>query len=148
MALAIHRPSDLGARLAAAACGGFIGIGALFGGYELLSDAEGFGLPEAWLDGTPFPDYQIPGLFLFGVIGIGGVLTALSALTHRRWWPVTTFALGSVLLAWLVIETALIGWRGDRQAMLLIVTGVPALAMMFIGGRHGALATTRGLIGR
>jgi hypothetical protein len=31
----------------------FIGVGALFGGYGLLADAEGLGMEEEWLDGSP-----------------------------------------------------------------------------------------------
>lgn len=123
----------------------FIGGGALFGGYELLSDAEGFGLPEVWLEGTPFPDYQVPGLFLFVVIGVGGIVTAALTLAHHRWWAAAAFAQGFILAAWLVIETALIGWRGDKQAMLLVVTGVPALIMLVVGWRHAALEASRRL---
>lgn len=53
--------------------------GALFGGYGLLSDAEGLGARQSWLQGSPFPDYTIPGLFLLIVIGGGMLLTAVSA---------------------------------------------------------------------
>jgi hypothetical protein len=35
-----------------------VGIGALFGGYGLLDDAEGLGMRDSWLEGSPFPDYR------------------------------------------------------------------------------------------
>src|SRR5690349_16570328 len=58
----------------------FLGIGALYGGISLLVDAEGFGMKESWLDGSPFADYLIPGLFLLVVIGGGMLVAAALAL--------------------------------------------------------------------
>jgi hypothetical protein len=52
-----------------------VGLGALYGGVELLRDAEGFGARRAWLAASGLPDYTIPGLVLAVVIG-GGMLTA------------------------------------------------------------------------
>jgi hypothetical protein len=46
----------------------------VLGGWGLLSDAEGLGVRGSWLDGTPFPNYTVPGLVLLVVIG-GGMLT-------------------------------------------------------------------------
>jgi hypothetical protein len=48
-----------------------VGVGAVFGGWGLLSDAEALGVKAEWLDGSPFPDYRIPGLFLLIVIVAG-----------------------------------------------------------------------------
>jgi hypothetical protein len=52
-----------------------VGLGALYGGFELLHDAEGFGVKRAWLAGSVFSDYTIPGLVLAVVLG-GGMLAA------------------------------------------------------------------------
>ena len=41
-----------------------MGFGAIGGGISLLRDAEGFGIQEAWLAGSPFSDYRVPGWFL------------------------------------------------------------------------------------
>ena len=60
-----------------------VGVGAIFGGYGLLSDAEGLGAKQAWLDGSVFPDYTVPGLFLLVVIG-GGMLTAAAITVFLR----------------------------------------------------------------
>ena len=40
-----------------------VGLGAVYGGYSLLSNAEGLGAKQAWLEGSVFPDYTVPGLF-------------------------------------------------------------------------------------
>jgi hypothetical protein len=55
-----------------AAFDAWVGVGALFGGYG-LADAEDLGVKDAWLEGTPFPGYRVPGLVLLVVIG-GGML--------------------------------------------------------------------------
>jgi hypothetical protein len=62
------RRSSLGAplsgvrRVVVAAVAGFVGVGALLGGYGLLSDAEGPGAKESWLKGSPVQDYTVPAL--------------------------------------------------------------------------------------
>jgi len=121
----------------------FIGVGAVFGGYELLSNAEGFGLPEEWLAGTPFPDYRIPGLFLLIVLGIGMLAATVVTLLRVCWWPVLAITMGAILAAWLLIETILIGWRGDQQAILLVVCGIPALVMIIAGTAAGGVSMLR-----
>ncbi len=65
------------------------GIGMMGGGVDL---------PSEWLDGTPFADYFIPGLILFGVVG-GSMLTASLAVWSRSLFsgPASLIA-GSVLV--------------------------------------------------
>src|SRR5688572_27763810 len=95
-------------RVLTAAAELFIGFGAAFGGYELLKDAEAFGLPEAWLGGSVFPDYRVPGLFLMVVLGFGMLGAAVAALLGSRYWPLAAVGMATTLAAWLVIETAVI----------------------------------------
>jgi hypothetical protein len=40
---------------------GFVGLGAVFGAYELLRDAEGFGLESRGLRVAPFPTTRFQG---------------------------------------------------------------------------------------
>jgi hypothetical protein len=51
------------ARVAVIAIGVMIGVGALFGGYGLLSDAEGLGVKESWLEALPLPTTECPALY-------------------------------------------------------------------------------------
>ncbi len=110
-----------------------MGIGALGGAYELLHDAEGFGMREAWLNGSPFSDYTLPALFLGIVIG-GGMLT-VAAMTWLResLAPLGAVAVGETLIVWLTIETAVIGYRGAQQASLLVICGACGLALIVAG---------------
>jgi hypothetical protein len=111
----------------------FMSIGALGGAYELLRDAEGFGMKEAWLNGSPFADYTLPALFL-GVV-IGGGMLGVAALTWLRngLGPLAAVVLGETLIVWLTIETAVIGFRGSQQAVLLVICAVCAVALVVAG---------------
>jgi hypothetical protein len=107
-----------------------VGIGAIYGGYGLLSDAEGLGAKRAWLDGSVFSDYTVPGLILLAVIGGGMLLAASVTLLAGRWAPLAAGVMAVVLALWGVIETATIGWRGVAQLLLVAVfVAAPAVAL-------------------
>ena len=57
----------------------FIGLGALGGGFMLVRDPSGSALelPMSLLEGSPFPDFLIPGMFLFAVNGVGSMIGAV-----------------------------------------------------------------------
>ena len=96
-----------------------IGVGAVFGGYGLLSDAEGLGAKQAWLDGSVFPDYTVPGLFLLIVIG-GGMLGAAAITVFARGRArIAAGVMATVLVLWGLTETVTIGWRGWQQIVLV-----------------------------
>jgi hypothetical protein len=123
-------------------CAGFsrsaraaIGIGALYGGISLLPDPEGFGVEESWLDGTPFPSYTIPGLFLLVVIGGGMLGAAATALLGSRWTRLAAFCLGLALLLFLSVETVAIGYQGPAQLGLVAITGIPAIVLVVLGSK-------------
>ena len=96
-----------------------VGVGAVFGGYGLLSDAESLGAKEAWLDGSIFPDYTVPGLFLLIVIG-GGMFTAAAiTLFRQRHAPL---AAGALHRGKLVLEDGLgvIQQPSDQGALAVV----------------------------
>ena len=49
-----------------------LGLGAIFGGGVLIISPNGklFGMPLSMLDNSPFNNFLIPGIILFGVLGI------------------------------------------------------------------------------
>ena len=121
-------------RWAVATVAGIVGIGAIFGGYGLLSDADGLGVKSEWLDGSPFPDYRIPGIILLVFIGGGMLLTALLALRRSRFSGIAALAMGVALLIWGLVETVTIGYQGAGQIVLLAVWIVgPALPLLKLG---------------
>jgi hypothetical protein len=122
------------ARIAVIAIAAAVGVAAVFGGYGLLSDAEGLGAKQAWLDGTPFPNYIVPGLVLLLVVGGGMLGTAAAALLRSRLAGLAALAMGLSLLVWGAVETITIGYQGAAQLLLLAVfVGAPALPLLKIG---------------
>ena len=109
---------------------------ALYGGYGLLHDAEGFGAKQAWLEGSVFPDYTVPGVVLAVVIG-GGMLAAAAITAFAgRHASVAALVMGIVILGWGVVETLTLGLVGGAQiALLWAFVVAPGVALTLIGAR-------------
>lgn len=88
----------------------FIGLGALGGGFMLVRDPSGnaLELPMSLLEGSPFPDFLIPGLFLLAVNGVGSMIGAGLSFTRRRYAQEIAIVLGAILVAWIVIQVVII----------------------------------------
>jgi hypothetical protein len=127
---------DLGARrrVAVTAIALFNGVGAVFGAYNLLHDAESFGVRTSWLS-WPFTDYTVPGLFLGAVIGGGMLATAALAIVGRPAAAAAALGMGAIEATWLVIETVIVGFHGAQQPWLLGVCGASAIALVALGRR-------------
>lgn len=98
-----------GIRIALAAIEAFIGLSAVGGGIAILTGAFDQWLPVAWLQGTPFRDYLIPGLVLLIVVGGGMVLAATAMLfLQHKFALIFSAAMGLIMIGWEVIEVAII----------------------------------------
>lgn len=88
----------------------FIALTALAGGFMFVKDPSGaaMGFHVSMLEGSIFPDYLVPGLFLFLVNGLGSLIGALLSFTKNRNAGPATIALGAILLAWIVIQVIII----------------------------------------
>src|ERR1041384_2633827 len=76
--------------------------------FVLKPDGSAIGIPQDWLDGTPFPDYTIPGILLTGL----GILHGVAAWAELAGWPLAwTWAGASAvgLGIWIVVQALLMG---------------------------------------
>ena len=82
------------------------GILAIPVGLMFLSDPTGalMGLPQGWIEATPFGDYVLPGLYLLFVNGMGMIV--LAGLTAVRHWsaPWLTGVLGLGMISWILVQ--------------------------------------------
>lgn len=87
-----------------------LAVSATAGGAMLMLDPTGssLGLPLAWLEGSPFADYLVPGLVLFGVFGIGSLVVVYSILHRLRWAWLAAVGLGAAQVVWILVEYAII----------------------------------------
>ena len=88
----------------------FIGLGAIGGGFMLVKDPSGsaLGLPASLLEGSPFHDFLIPGIFLLVVNGLGSIIGSGFSFARRRYAQETGMALGAILVVWIVIQLAIL----------------------------------------
>lgn len=91
----------------------FNAISALVGGVGLMGDPTGSALEMkiSWLEGTPFPDFLIPGIFLFVVNELGNLAGFI--LTFRRYHYAGQIAasFGIILMIWIVLQVLGIGYQ-------------------------------------
>ena len=107
-------PLDRLAR-AALALDVLLSFGALAGGAALMLGPRGqiLPLPLSALEGSPFDTYFVPGLILFGVLGIGPLLAARLVWLRNRLAPLATVLVGIVLLVWLAVEIEIVGYSDN-----------------------------------
>jgi len=117
-----------------------LGIAAVAAGQAFVRDPSGrtLGMSPDYLDGSPFPDFRVPGLFLAVVIGTANFASAFALWRGARRAALLSLATGALLLAWIAIQTAIVGFRHWSQALWwLIFTAVTAFAALFVAGeRH------------
>jgi hypothetical protein len=92
-----------------------LSVGALGGGAALVLGPQGqiIPLPLSALRGSPFDSYLVPGLILFGVLGLGPLVAAALAWRGHRLAPLAAFGTGLALLTWLAVEIAIVGYSND-----------------------------------
>ena len=112
-----------------------LSIGALAGGLVLMIAPRGeiMPLPLSALAGSPFDTYLIPGLILFGVVGLGPLVAARLAWLRHPLAPAAAFVVGAGLLIWVAVEVAIIGYSNEPP--LQVVYASLGAAIVFIAAR-------------
>jgi len=101
----------------------FTGVTAMAGGISLMLDRYGdvIGIPLNLLYGSSFSNYLIPGLLLFGVIGIGSLAAALILWKKAEISWVTTMLAGVALVIWIIVQVSIIGYVSKLQPIMFII---------------------------
>jgi len=96
--------------------------GALAGGYTLISDPTGAskGWAPSLLDGTPFPDFLFPGLFLSSIIGIGHLIAGILTFSKFRFAGEVAIFFWAVLVGWIITQVLWIGLISFLQPLIFI----------------------------
>ena len=109
----------------------FIGIGAVPVGFMFIVDPTGASVGYALesLAGTPFRNYLIPGIFLFGVNGIGSLTGAILTLRRQMLASRAAVGLGVFLIAWIVAQVITLGPPLHWLQILYFVLGAVELLL-------------------
>lgn len=115
-----------------------VSLNALAAGYAFVADPTGatLGIPQDWLDASPFADYLVPGILLAGL----GLLYAFAAFRQLRraadawFW---TGLSGGAMVVWILVQVAMMGY--DRHPIQTILQ----VAILSIGVCVGALAAAQ-----
>jgi hypothetical protein len=125
----------------------FIGIGAIISGGMLFVAPDGHLMQWSTdqLKGTPFSSYLAPGIILFSLVGIFPIFVGYGLLKRPAWnWPnainpakkmhwawTAAWAAGVIMLIWISVETALLGYVSFLQPAIAIY-GVVIIALALL----------------
>lgn len=104
----------------------FVALNAFAGGYYGLTGAEN--VPTEWLKGSPFRNYFIPSLVLFALVGGSALFAAITVFQKNRISRYTAFICGIIILLWLIVQVAIIGYVSWMQP----TTATAAIIILFL----------------
>ena len=135
---------------------GFIGIGGLVSGPQLIADPTGavIGARVSWLEATPMADWYLIGWFLLVFMGVVPATIAVGLLTRFHWrfaervdpsqrehWAWTaTQVMGWGTLMWIALQLTLIDLHGTLQAVFALL-GLMLVTLPRASAVRGYLAT-------
>jgi hypothetical protein len=124
------------------------GLGGLGGGISLMAGPHGeiMHMPVSYLQGSPFPDYLIPGLLLALVLGVLPLVAFVGLLRRRTWAWFAAFTVGCGLIIFEIVEVTIIPYNvlqpvfGTVGVLIAVLTPLPSVRR-HLGvrlGRRGA----------
>jgi len=110
----------------------FQALSGLGGGAFLIADPTGetLDLSLSFLINSPFPDYLIPGIILFTVLGVYPLIVTAGLWKRKYWGWLGSIFLGIVLLIWIFVEILIIGYQSEPP--LQLIYGILGIVIMFL----------------
>ena len=108
-------------------------VGAIPAGLSMIfqPDGTGIGLSTGILEGSPFNNYIIPGLFLFFVNGLANVFGVVLSFRKSKKADVFGLSLGILLVMWICIQVWITGLIHFLQPTFFVI-GVIEIVSSYI----------------
>lgn len=120
----------------------FVGIGAMAGGLEaILNPQNPMGAPLELLEHSPFDNFLIPGILLFGVIGIGNVIAAAAIKFKTKFHGYTSSVFSWALVIWIIVQCIMLNAVGVLHVIFFLIGAVEAALSMSILFKQGLFPT-------
>jgi hypothetical protein len=103
-----------------------LALNAFGGGFYGMAGAGNVSV--AWLEGSPFRSYFLPGLFLFAVIGGTALWAAILVFRKHRLARLSALICALLVLAWLGVQLAIIGYVSWMQP----ATAIAAILILML----------------
>lgn len=110
----------------------FVALTAIGGGIALVAGLEDNRFPLAWLQGTPFTSYVIPGLILAVVVGGSAAVAAVLLLRSPTGGAWASLLAGLLLMGWIAGEVLILHQPVAPQGIEIFYFCV-GLAMAVLG---------------
>jgi hypothetical protein len=115
-----------------------VGVGAVVGGLAAILDPmKPLGMPFDSLENFPFDSFLIPGIILFGLIGIGNLVALVPILIGRRWFGYTSGFFACSLMGWITVQCLMLGVVAALHVIFFcigVAMGCLALAQLSVEG--------------
>ena len=110
----------------------FQALSGLGGGAFLIADPTGetLNLSLSFLFNSPFPDYLIPGIILFTVLGVYPLIVTAGLWKRKYWGWLGSIFLGIALLIWIFVEILIIGYQSEPP--LQLIYGILGIVILFL----------------
>jgi hypothetical protein len=133
-AVQVREGSSLGLRVTVVILELFVGIGGIFGGLEMIRHPlNPLGMTTKLIAGSPFDTYTWPGILLLVLVGLAPCLLAVGVIARWRRMLELSGLFGIGLMAWIVVQWALLADRLWLQPVIFgigaVITGLAARAM-------------------
>jgi hypothetical protein len=112
----------------------FNGLSALAGGFGLMSDTTGqaLGMEMEMLQGTPFPNFLIPGIVLFTVNGLGNIGGFLVTIQKHKHAGEIAALFGAIMMIWIIFQVAWLGYQSFLQPLYFSTGLIQAIAGWYL----------------
>jgi hypothetical protein len=112
---------------------GFVGIGALAGGLAAITNPnEPLGVTVEALKNSPFSNFLIPGIILFGIIGIGNIVSAITLGFNFRFQGYISSIFSWALVIWIVVQCIMLGEIVPLHIIFFVIGLVEAILSAII----------------